>query len=166
MGETSADTQREIESLRDDIARTVEELERRARRLVDIRAQAEEHPTALGVAGLGVLAGIALVAYNAVADYRENRRPVNRLKRRAGDVADEFGERWSRTREAIPYRFVKNSRGDEPVDASRQEPGMVKKLLWMGLSAGAIALAGLLARRVSSAVWEAVMKEPPPTARV
>jgi len=166
MGETSADTQREIESLRDDIARTVEELERRTRRLVDLRAQAEAHPTALGVVGLGVLAGLGVVAYNAVSGYRESRRPVNRLKRRAGDVADEFGERWSRTREAMPYRLVRNYREDESVDTSRQEPGMLKKLLWMGLSAGAIALAGLLARRVSSTIWEMVMHEPPPTAKV
>jgi hypothetical protein len=166
MGETSADTQREIESLRDDIARTVEELERRARRLVDFRSQAEKHPAALGVLGFGVFAGLTAVAYNAVAGYRESRKPVNRLKRRAGDVADEVGERWSHTRERIPYRLVRNDREDEPLDASRAEPSRMKKLLWMALSAGAIALAGILARRASSAIWEAVMHEPPPTAKV
>jgi hypothetical protein len=166
MGETSFDTQREIESIRDDIARTVEELERRARRLVDLRAQAEQHPAAIGVIGFGLFAGLTAVAYNAVAGYRESRKPVNRLRRRAGDVADDVGERWSRTQERLPYRLVRNSREDESVDASREEPSMLKKLLWMGLSAGAIALAGLLARRVSSAIWEAVMHEPPPTAKV
>jgi hypothetical protein len=106
------------------------------------------------------------VAYNVVAGYRESRKPVNRLKRRAGEVADEVGERWGHTREKIPYRLVRNAREDEPVDASPEEPSMVKKLFWMALSAGAIALAGILARRVSSAIWEAVMHEPPPTARV
>jgi hypothetical protein len=120
----------------------------------------------MGVVGIGLLAGLSVLAYNAVSDYRESRKPVNRLKRRAGDVADEFSERWSHTREAIPYRFVRNSREDESVDASREEPGFVKKLLWMALSAGVIALAGLLARRVSSAVWEVVMHEPPPSAKV
>ena len=87
MGETSADTQREIQSLRDDVARTVEELERRVRRVVDLRAQAEEHPAALGVVGFGLLAGLGVVAYNAVSGYRERQKPVNRVRRRASSVA-------------------------------------------------------------------------------
>ena len=45
------------------------------------------------------------------------------------------------------------------------EPGAVKTLLWMGLSAGSLAAAGLLARRISSAVWGAVLREPPPTSK-
>jgi hypothetical protein len=118
------------------------------------------------VLGFGLLAGVAVVAYNAVSGYRESQKPINRLRHRAGDVADELGERWSRTRDVMPYRVVRNYREDESVDASRQEPGVMKKLLWMGLSAGAIALAGLLARRVSSMIWETVMHEPPPTAKV
>lgn len=120
----------------------------------------------MGAVGFGLLAGLAVVGYNAVADYRESRKPVNRMKRRAGAVAEDLGERWSRTREAMPYRVVRNRREDESVDASREEPGMIKKLLWLGLTAASIALAGLLARRFSSAIWEAVMGEPPPTAKV
>ena len=115
--------------------------------------------------GFGLLAGLTVVAYNAVSDYRERRKPVNRLKRRAGAVREDLGERWERTRDALPYRLTR-SRGDEPVDSSNEEPGMIKKLLWMGLTAGMIALAGLLARRLSTAIWAAVMREPPPTGKV
>jgi hypothetical protein len=165
VGETSADTQREIESLRDDVAGTIEELERRARSIVDLKKQAEEHPAAVGVVGFGLLAGVSVMAYNALTGYRERRKPVNRLKRRASEVTEELGERWSRTRESMPV-VVRNRREDESVDSARGEPGMLKKLLWMGLSAGMIALAGLLARRLTTALWERVMGEPPPTAKV
>ena len=43
MGETSVDTQREIDSLRDDLSATVGELERRAKRATDIKAHVQEH---------------------------------------------------------------------------------------------------------------------------
>lgn len=47
-----------------------------------------------------------------------------------------------------------------------RSPSPIKQLLWMGLTAGMVALFGLLARRLSSGIWEAVMHEPPPTQRV
>jgi hypothetical protein len=40
---------------------------------------------------------------------------------------------------------------------------MIKKLLWTVLTAGSLALAGLIARRVSTSLWQAVMHEAPPT---
>jgi hypothetical protein len=170
MGQTSADTQREIESLRDELSATVAELERRARRVVDWRAQAQEHPAALSVVGLGLLAGVAVLAYNAVSEYRESRKPINRAKRRAGSMAGEVRDRWGRAREAMPVQVSRRNRDgnreDESVDTTAQEPGMIKKVLWAGLTAGVIALFGLLARRASSALWQMIMKEPPPTAKV
>jgi hypothetical protein len=61
--------------------------------------------------------------------------------------------RYGNDRERVPVR-------------SKEKPGMIKNLLWMGLTAGALAISGLLARRLCTAVWEAVMHEPPPTAKV
>ena len=134
---------------------------------MDLKAQAEEHPAAIGVLGFGVLAGLAVVGYNAVANFRESRKPVNRLKRRASDVREDLGERLTRTRERMPYGvYVMRNRGDEPADAHQGEPGFVKNMLWLGLTAGMVALCGLLARRVSAAIWQAVMHEPPPTSKV
>jgi len=116
---------------------------------------------------VGTLAGSSALAYNALHSYRERKKPVNRLKRRAADLADDVGTRWRRTSEHLPVRVSVNTAGeDDAMDSRGQDPGMFKKLLWMGLSAGAIALAGLLARRVASMVWEKVMNEPPPTAKV
>ena len=167
MGETSADTQREIESLRNDISAAVEELERRARGLTDLKAQAEAHPAAVGVVGFGLLGGLAVLGANAVANYRESRKPVNRLKRRADELREEVGGRLSRTRERMPYGvYVMRNRGDEPHDVAQSEPSMLKTLMWMGLTAGMVALFGLLARRASVMVWQTIMREPPPTSKV
>jgi hypothetical protein len=165
MGETSVDTQREIDSLRDDLSATVGELERRAKRAVDIKAQAQEHPAVVGLLGIGLLAGVAVLGYSAVNEYRESRKPVNRLRRRAGGVAEDVGERWERARQAAPIRISRRNE-DEAVDTPSQEPGMIKKILWAGLTAGIVALFGLLARRASSMLWETLMREPPPTSKV
>ena len=43
---------------------------------------------------------------------------------------------------------------------------MIKRVLWAALVASVMAGAGLLARRVSAAVWKAAMKEDPPTANI
>lgn len=167
MGETSADTQREIESLRNDISAGVEELERRAKSLTDLKTQAEEHPAVLGALGFGLLSGVAVLGYNAVANYRESRKPVNRFKRRADELREEVGGRLSRTREKMPYGvYVMRNRGDEPADAAQTDPGMLKNLLWLGLTAGMVALFGLLARQAAVFVWQTVMREPPPTSKV
>jgi hypothetical protein len=166
MGETSADTQREIESLRERVSETVGELERRARRTFNLKAQAEAHPGAVSIVGVGLLGGIGLAAFNAVSGYRESRKPINRVRRRGREVADDLGERWTRTRDRLPLQvYVTNDRKDDAVD-TKQDPGILKTLLWMGLTAGTVALFGLLARRVSSAIWELVMREPPPTSKV
>ena len=114
----------------------------------------------------GLLAGLAVAGYNAVADFRERRKPANRLKRRAGALREEVGGRLSRTREAMPYGvYVMRNRPDDAPDTAGGDPGMLKTLLWMGLSAGMLALFGILARRVSASVWQAVMGEPPPTSK-
>ena len=108
-----------------------------------------------------------MAGYNAVADYRESRKPVNRLRRRASGLREDVGERLSRTRERMPYGvYVMRNRPDEPADAHQGEPSFVKNMLWLGLTAGMVAICGILARRMSAAIWQAVMHEPPPTSKV
>jgi hypothetical protein len=134
---------------------------------MDLKVQAEEHPAAIGVLGFGLLAGLTVAGYNAVSEYRESRKPVNRLRRRAHDVREDLGGRLARTRERMPYGvYVMRNRSDEPSDTHQGEPGMVKTMLWMGLTAGMVALCGLLARRMSATIWQAIMHEPPPTSKV
>src|SRR5688572_29870119 len=141
MGETSADTQREIESLRDAISSGVEELERRAKRLTDLKTQAEENPAIVGALAFGLLSGVAVIGWNVLASRRERRKPVNRLKRRAGELREDVGERLGRTRDRMPYGvYMMRNRGDEPADVAQGEPGFIKNMLWLGLNAGLVAL--------------------------
>lgn len=107
-----------------------------------------------------------MAGYNAVVDFRERRKPVNRIKRRAGELRDEVGGRLSRTRDSMPYGvYVMRNPSNEAPDAHRSDPGMIKTLLWMGLSAGMLAVAGILARRLTASIWQAIMHEPPPTSK-
>jgi membrane protein len=52
----------------------------------------------------------------------------------------------------------------QPGDHDRSH--VVKTVLWSGLSAGALALTGVLMRRTSAALWQFLLHEPPPTNKV
>ena len=166
MGQTSADAQRELESVRADLSATLGELERRARHLTEMPARAGSSPVLRVVAGVTGAGLVTLVAYRAMAAYRERRRPSRQLQRRAEHLADDLGERWSRARHAFPLTVKRRDRVEDLMALPRQEPSRFKSLLWMGLTAGLVALFGLLARRASVAIWEAAMHEPPPTSNV
>jgi hypothetical protein len=43
-----------------------------------------------------------------------------------------------------------------------KESPLVKRLMWSGLLAGASALAGMVATRVSTVIWKRVFDEEPP----
>ena len=43
-----------------------------------------------------------------------------------------------------------------------RDEGALKKLIWTGLSAGSIALVGMLVQRVTTGVWETIFHEPAP----
>ena len=66
-----------------------------------------------------------------------------------------------------------NSACAENEDANLQVTGrgpsmsiMVKRLMWAGLVMAMMAAAGLLARRMSSAIWRSTIGEEPPTENV
>ncbi|MBI2955653.1 MAG: hypothetical protein HYY30_15160 [Chloroflexi bacterium] len=65
MGKKTADIEREIEYLRADTDRVLNELERRVRETMNVRAQAEHHPLATTAIALGAITGLALVFYMA-----------------------------------------------------------------------------------------------------
>jgi hypothetical protein len=176
VGATSADTQREIEEIRKDVTSAVGELRRRASRATDVKTQstqlsgqAREHPAALAGAGL-VVAGIGgALGVRAVLEARRRRRPEERLKRTMRSAAEELSERWERARDVLPLDFrLRDGDDDEgkSVQLERNDPSMIKKALWAALVATMVAAGGLLARRLSAAVWRAAMQEDPPTASV
>jgi membrane protein len=57
--------------------------------------------------------------------------------------------------------------GQPPAPGRPAEPesGLLKNLLWLGLASGSLAVAGLLARRTSAAIWQLVWHEPPPSSK-
>jgi len=172
VGATAADTQREIEEIRKDVRSSVLELQKRARRTTDVKRQArqvKENPAAVGGVGLAVAGLAAVAAARAIAEARRRRRPEERLKRTVRSAAEDFGERWERAREALPFDVRLSSDGDDrgqSVQVERSNPNMIKRVLWAALVATLMAGAGLAARRVSAAVWRAAMNEDPPTASV
>lgn len=114
----------------------------------------------------GSLAGSAWLVYRVVSAYRERQRPSQRLQRRAQRAAEGLGERLEDAREAFSHRLERRGRdGEAFMERSKREPGLVKKLLWMGLTAGLVALFGLIARRASARIWQSVMHEAPPIHR-
>ncbi len=143
MGEKPAELQREIEDLRREASFAVEELEHRLRRATDVQAQAEDHPYVAGAALLGLLAGIGFFSYRFVVNHREQSTPVARLRQRVASTAHSI------------------ERQAEYVD-ERRKPNMLKRVLWAMLSAGTVALAGLLAKRLMASLWTTAMHESPP----
>jgi membrane protein len=78
--------------------------------------------------------------------------------RRAASTGQRPAERAAAT--------IGPSSGTQCADGAAAHTGAVKKVLWTGLASGSLALAGLAARRLSSAVWKTIAHEPPPTSKL
>lgn len=132
MGQTPADTQREIGRLRGDMSAAVEEIERRLRgglRSVassearvasgraatdlvdDARERARQNPTLLGVGGMVVAGAMAYGAYALISGVRTRNTPKNRLKRGVKDVRGELSGRAERLAETLEQRRRQLERG-------------------------------------------------------
>jgi hypothetical protein len=118
MGETPADTERQITHLRGDMTAALEEVERRmrgglrgiatseariggARATEDVVNRARQNPTMLGVAGM-VAAGVVVYGgYALVKGLRARKKPQNRLKREVEHVREELSEQAERVGELV-----------------------------------------------------------------
>jgi hypothetical protein len=178
LGETAADTQREIEQIRLDILSATRELEHRMARAASPSTYvdaARDNPAA--VAGI-VLAGLAVGGVflaREIIERRRRNRPAERLRRTVYGVAEGLGEQIEHAREylptSIPLGLRIGSGDDKDGDPARMQvpgsqPSMIKRMLWAGLVAGMMAGGGLLARRVSAMIWRQAMREEPPTKSV
>jgi hypothetical protein len=110
MGETPADTEREISRIRGDMTAAIEEMERRVRgglrsvaateaRITSARTRdemlerARDNPTLLGVAGMVVAGAVTYGAFSLVNGLRQRNSPENRLKRRVRHAGGKVSER-------------------------------------------------------------------------
>jgi hypothetical protein len=178
LGETAADTQREIEEIRKDVLSATRELEHRVTRAASPRTYvqaAREHPASVaGIVLVGLAAGGVLIAREIIERRRRN-RPTERLRRTVHGVAEGLGEQLERAREALPTSVpigLRIGSGDQEEKQTTQlqvpgsQPHMLKRILWAGLVAAMMAGGGLLARRLSAFIWQQAMREKPPTTNV
>jgi hypothetical protein len=152
----------------------------------DVAAQARDNPTLLGVAGVVAAGAVAYGAYAFVHRLRERRKPQNRLKRGVQTVRDDVSERIERLGEGVEesrkqlenlfqsglqlklepehggYVRISDARL-EPVKKKRGQSTVIKKFIWAALLSVFMAVGSVLAQRVATRVWRAMVHEDPPT---
>jgi hypothetical protein len=141
VGQTAADTAREVEALRVETERLLDALEGRARRTLDVRQQVQQFAQANPVLapllpiGAAVLAvGVVLaIWYRNYKRAQEARRPINRLRRGAEHLGEEARARAGRVGRAV------RGEPDDAEQAKQQEASMVQRV------AGAVAASATLA---------------------
>lgn len=149
MGTTSAEIQRQIVDLRDDITAAADEVERRMRGMVSpsgVLQLVGANPKVVG----GIVAGVVLVGLIAASSSKVNSRVKERRATR--EAAD-----------AAVVAMASPARGGGGGGGGGGDYGMLKRLLWSALTAALMAIGGLVARRLSSTLWKAAMQEEPPT---
>lgn len=143
MGQTSSDVEREIDDLRRETGWIVDELEYRARRILDWRGHIAHHPYLSAVVSLAISAAVAAFVSAIIAHRRSAVTPGARLRLR-------FSDSVRRVRHSTPLVEKKGGRG------------VLKRVVWTMFATGMVALAGILARRLSAALWQTALKERPP----
>lgn len=152
----------------------------------DVAEQARDNPTLLGVAGVVAAGAIAYGAYALVHGLRERRKPRNRLKRGVQNVREDVSERIERLGEGVEesrkqfenlfqsglqlklepedggYVRISDARL-EPLKKKRGQSTVIKKFIWAALLSVFMAVGSVLAQRVATRVWRAMVHEDPPT---
>jgi len=103
----------------------------------------------------------------------DQREPIVGVRAIDGQLRNGDSKDSVQLRAAGASGAVSNGKGRP--EASRQSGSMtelpagrgpVKQVLWVALTAATMALGGLVARRASSGIWEALLHEPPPSDKV
>ncbi len=125
----------------------------------DVPEPIRRHPMATTYAIAGLLAGALGFGLSWWAVMR---RPT---------ATERAVERWRRVRESAG-RTVRNSRhriagiregmGDVRAATAREDPGMLKRVMWAGLASVMATLGSLLFRRLTASFWRTTMREEPP----
>jgi hypothetical protein len=150
----------------------------------DLALRARQNPTLPGVIGVVVVGAIGYAVYRAVSNAREQKKPQNRLKRGVQQARTDLVGRVSegvelskrQLEQVRPRNLLLKLDSDESgfvrVTDARLEPladrgkgrrEVIKKLVWAGLLSVFMAVGSVLARRVAGAVWQATLREDPPT---
>lgn len=149
MGQTSAEAKRQVDETRAHLQQTVQALELKTRRGLDVRRQVQENRALQGALGLGV---IALAAAAGLMVMRRRRRtPAERLARRL--KLDDLRTRVSDFRDdakawaAAQRRIVRPDGTTKPVEGERRE-NVLRRLVVSALEAALTAAAAGMVRRL------------------
>jgi len=150
----------------------------------DLALRARQNPTVPGVIGVIVVGAVGYAVYRAVSSSRQRQKPQNRLKRGVEQARAELVGRVSegveqskrqleqaRQRNLLlkldpddsGYVRVTDARLEPLANKSKERSEVIKKLVWAGLLSVFMAVGSVLARRVAGAVWQATVREEPPT---
>lgn len=88
MGEATSDLEHQIVEARTEMALVIDELQQRARALLNVRRQAEDHPTAVRAVGGALVLALGLGTFTLLRPIRKERTLTGRLKRFSHKVRD------------------------------------------------------------------------------
>jgi len=150
VGQTSAEAKREVEQTRAHLGETIEALQLRARRNLDVKTQLRENRALQIILG-GLTFGVAALAVVLVRSRRRRsaaeqlvrKLKLNDLRERLGDFRDD-ARAW-----ATAQRRIVKASGKSKVEVQTKE-GIARRLLISAAEAALTALATGYARRLVS----------------
>ena len=150
MGQTSTEAKREVEQTRAHLGETLEALQLRARRNLDVKTQLQTNravQAAIGAVALAI-AGLAILALRtrrrrSPAERLVRRLKLNDLRNRLGDFRDD-AKAW-----ATAQRRIVKADGKGKVENQTKE-SIARRLLFSAAEAALTALATGFARRLVS----------------
>ncbi len=115
-----------------------------------------------GGALLGVLAALGLFTFTSIREAREPSLS-DKIGDRLFDSADLAREQAARLSKNVrgAMRQAQTTRGVR-VSVAKENDGMLKRLLWIGLVSVMGALGAMLFQRMTAAAWRRTMHEEPP----
>lgn len=150
MGQTSAEAKREVEQTRAHLGETIEALQLRARRNLDVKTQIRENRAlqiVIGAATFGIAALVVLLVQNrrrrTPAEQLVRRLRLNDLRDRLEDFRDD-AKAW-----ATAQRRIVKADGKSNAEVQTKE-GIARRLLISAAEAALTALAAGYARRLVS----------------
>ena len=149
MGQTSTEAKREVEQTRAHLGETLEAIQLRARRNLDVKTQLQENRTVQIIAGglLLAIVGIVVASLRArrkrsTAEQLVRRLKLNELRDRLGDFRDD-AKAWATAQRRIVKADGKNAE-------VQTKEGIARRLLVSAAEAALVALASGYARRMVS----------------
>jgi len=172
VGETAADTARELDALRGETERLLAALESRARRALDVQRQVEANRPLVMLlgAGAGLLAALTvlLLWYRSYRRAQKARRPINRLRRGAAAVREEATTRARRVGRALRGEPEEADEAAARERVKEQQVSLPQRLVGAAAAAATLALVDQftrwLAKQQTTGVGQSQAPSRPPPA--